>query len=539
MNRPIRSLLAASFVVLACGQSACDSDGFGKPRGGRRLTIELVGQDDPAVVGTKLKPLDLTIDTPQTFRIVVRALDLQGNVDPSFNGFVRISAKPGAIERLEGADGEGRSLKLTNGESPETEVKLTNAFGTSFILADDLGYDPADPLGDPPPACSDGLDNDGDGLIDFPADEGCAFANDNSEGGGSYAEGASVAINYRLPRVADARGLRCLANCSGSGKTPYPKEQILLDTGYHQKLDPDGNLFEEFDFDMVVTRISSDGFYVADVKDDRGGFNSVFSFNFNAPPRMRVCDRLKTFAGTATEFFGLTQISYPTWTLEEWDPRLRPCLVPEPQVLGPTDVLNDINGDGKLDVPPTLLPRTASLVRALGHSFVEGGTEKTVTVMVTPKFGPGNMPEQNGVFIPAPDATNCDFNKDGRIEFGRLPTGELTPENRCSDACTADTECSEYSNFIGRSTFRLSISDGSFKGAIQADATASAEFKPLERKGQPLKAFTGTLHFFSGGSQFTIEARCKDDIVVDLDAQPLPSDKACVVPRTDLNENPQ
>ncbi|MDF2694683.1 MAG: hypothetical protein K0S65_3066, partial [Labilithrix sp.] len=468
--------------------------------------------------------LPLSIDVPQPFRIVVRALDRAGNVDTSFNGFVRISAKPGAIERIESPDAEGRNLRLTNGVAPEVEVKVTNAYGTTFILADDLGYAPTDAFSDPPPACANGIDDDGDGKIDFPADEGCAFANDDTETGGDYSQGASVPIFYRLPRIADVRGLKCLDpndvnTCSGSGKTPYPKEQILLDTGFHDK--PDGS--QNFDFDMVVTRISSDGFYVSDIKDERGGFNNVFSFNFNAPPRMRVCDRLKTFAGTATEFFGFTQISYPTWTLEEWDPQKRPCLVPEPHVLQPIDV-----------TPTLLLPLSGGLVRA--NSLADG----SLSVKVTPKFGPGNVPEQGGVFVPSPEASNCDLNKDGRIEFGRLPNGELTPENRCSDACTSDPECTEYSNFAGRSTFRLTLTDGNGNAAaIQADATASAEFKPLEHKGQPLKAFSGTLHFFSGGSQYTIEARCKDDIVVDLNANPLPSDKACVFPRTVLDDNPQ
>lgn len=33
----------------------------------------------------------------------------------------------------------------------------------------------------PPPQCSDGIDNDGDGQIDYPADRGCTDANDNDE----------------------------------------------------------------------------------------------------------------------------------------------------------------------------------------------------------------------------------------------------------------------------------------------------------------------------------------------------------------------
>lgn len=511
---PPRHWAPSLFVLaLASMAGACSDAGFGKARAGPRLTIELIDAEE--VTGSRLEPLPLAVDTPQPFRIIVRALDRNGNVDTSFNGFVRISAKPGAIEPIVADGAVGRNIELVAGESLETEVRLTNAYGTTYIVADDLGYTPGDPLA--LPACANGVDDDGDGRIDFPSDEGCAFANDDSETGGTYAQGISPPIFYRYPRVADIRGLKCDASgvCSGNGRTAYPKEQIQVDTGFHDK--PDGT--QAFDFDLVVTRIASDGFYVTDVKDNRGGFNSIFAFNFNAPPGMRVCDRLKTLGGTANEFFGFTQLSYPTWTLEQWDPQRRPCLVPEPYVLSPPDV-----------TPETLLPLSGSLVRVLS---VPGKTE----VKVTPKFGPGLMPEQNGVFVPSVDrGTSCDLDGNGTIDFTRG-----NPEERCAQACTSDPECTEYSNFEARSTFRITIKDLSTgnAAAIQADASTSAEFKPLEMKGQPLKAFTGTLHFFSGGSQFTIEARCKDDIVTSLDEQPLPSDKACVHPRTIVDENPQ
>ena len=42
-----------------------------------------------------------------------------------------------------------------------------------------------------------------------------------------------------------------------------------------------------------------------------------------------------------------------------------------------------------------------------------------------------------------------------------------------------------------------------------------------------VRSFTGTLHYFSGGSQFTIEARCKDDVIVPLQEKPFASDRAC------------
>jgi hypothetical protein len=519
-RQALRGVVAlGATILLGLAPGGCGS-GFGTPRGtGPHLEVELKNAGN--VTGTRLQPRPLSINSPESFRVVVRAVDKDGNIDRSYDGYVRMSAKPGALERI-GAD--GRNLKLTNGESPETEVRLVNGYGPTYILADDLGYLPKDPVGDPPPACANGVDDDNDGKVDFPADEGCAFANDDTEGGGTYSQGASPPIFYQLPRVADMRGLRCdAANvCSGAGITPYPKEAISLDTGFHEKA-AGGKASFGFDFDLVVTRISSDGFYVSDIKDTRGGFNSVFTFNFNAPPRMRVCDRLKTFAGTATEFFGLTQISYPTWTLEEWDPTVRPCLVPEPRILTPDDIPTVDNPDA------VLLPFTGSLVRVITAS-------NKLEVKVTPKFGPGMMPQEGDSFVPQENATNCDINKDGRIDFA----GD-NPEGRCATACTNDPECTEYSNFASRSAFRLTITDTRTRKSapIQADASTSADFKPLERKGQVLKAFTGTLHFFSGGSQFTIEARCKDDIVVDLNALPLPSDKACVFPRTALEENPQ
>lgn len=534
----LRLLPLAGLGFMIAVQPACQGDYFGNTHAGSRLTVELIDAEN--VSGTRLKRLPLKVNSPQPFKVKVTAINETGGVDTSFSGYVRMSSKPGAIERIDSPDADGRNLKLNAGVSSEVTIMVSNAYGNTFIIADDLGYAPADPVAKPPPACSDGLDNDGDGKVDFPTDEGCAYANDNTETGGTFSQGSTPPIYYALPRIADLRGLTCNAdgkNCSGTGKTPYQREQLLIDTGLHDKAD--GN--QKYDFDMVVTRISSDGFYVQDTKDrrtdqngDPAGFSGVFAFNFSAPPGMRVCDRLKTFTGTATEFFGFTQISYPTWTLEAWNPELRPCLVPEPIDLEPSTVPHaEVDQDtGKLSwvVPTSLLPRTASLLRVLTDPT------KNRVVKVTSKFGAGlvQKDDKTKLYVPTADASNCDFNGDGKIDFA--PGAE---EGVCAQVCTLDADCTEYSNFIGRSTFRLFVSDGNVSGAIQADATASSEFKPLERKGQNIKSFSGVMTFFSGGSQYTIEARCPDDIVVDLDAEPLPSDKACVTPRTDLDENPQ
>jgi hypothetical protein len=491
--------------VLALSATSCSGDKFGKTRNPPRLVVEL---DPMSKVGTRDAPLPLAVDTPIPFRATVRALDVNGNIDPTFNRYVRISTKPGAIDPLQGPDTDGRNVLVKGGESVSIEVKITNAYGITYIVADDLGYTPKDPLSNPPPACSDGIDNDGDGTVDFPADPGCAFANDDSEEGGTYSEGVSTPIYFKLPRIADIRGLTCdpTLGCSGNGQTPYPREAIQVDTGFRD----DGT----YAFNTVVTRISADGFYVTDLGDTRGtppgtaGFNSVFAFNFSAPPRMRTCDRIKTYGGTANEFFGFTQMNYPTWTLEEWDPARRPCLVPEPERLTPS----------LIGSPPELLKRSANLVR------VETAPDTSQKIMVTPKFGPGDVPKTpGGLYAPTKDASNCDFDKNGKITF---VAGN--PENDCNAACAADPECTEWSNFISRSTFRITVTDSNGKSAaVQADASSAAEFDPVALKGVPIRSFAGTLGFFSGGAQFTIEVRCKDDIILDLKESTFPADKVC------------
>jgi hypothetical protein len=86
----------------------------------------------------------------------------------------------------------------------------------------------------------------------------------------------------------------------------------------------------------------------------------------------------------------------------------------------------------------------AQLVEYMKYQ-VNGNME--LLAKVTPKFGPGDMPVlKDGTYQPDLNATNCDLNKDGKIDF----SGD-NPEARCSAACTADAECTEYSNFASRS----------------------------------------------------------------------------------------
>ncbi len=494
------SVLKRAALGLVCSLLATAGCGGGFPHFASQHQL-VVTLEPGTNVGTPDARLPLSFTNPENFAIRVEAHLPDGSLDTSFNGFVRLSIKPGTVVSVTGTGAQGRNVQLTKGVADGVTVGAAAAYGDARIWAEDIGYVPADPARMPPPQCSDGIDNNHNGLVDFPVDPGCAFANDDTEDGGSYASGATVPLYFVFPRIADIRGVS-----QGGGATPFPHEQILVDTQWNGSTaaTPAG---------IVVTRVSSDGFYVTDLGETRG-YSSLFAYNYVSPPRMRVCDRLVSLGGTASDFFGFTELGFPTWIIEEWDPAARPCLVPEPHVFSV----------GELGSTAVRLNVEASLVRVMRGSdapCMPGQPGNCTTVHISSHFGPAFMPKDpmTGAYTPMADATDCDFNRDGKITF------DGGPENQCSDACTMDVECTEYSGYAGFSQFNLVLVDTSkgFKGTILANGSTDPTFNPLISKGQDISAFTGTLRYFSGGTQFTIEARCQDDIVMDITKPPLPS----------------
>ncbi len=517
--RTTRRHAPALVATLAIGAAlgAC-SDSSGRLGSSARLSVKVTNN-----TSARETPLALTFNTPAVFTVDIVAQKADGTVDTGFNGFVRVSIKPGSVVSLTGENTSGRNVRLTGGVANGLTLGALGAFGDTHIWAEDIGYVPADPARKPPPMCSNGVDDNGNGVIDFPADFGCAFANDDDENGGGYASGASESIFFTLPRIADVRGY----SLGGTG-TAFPHQQIQVDTGWR----PNAQTFE---FNTVITRVAADGFYATDTGDKRG-FSSIFAFNFSAPPRMRVCDRMKAYGGTASDFFGFTEVGFPTWELEEWDPRKRDCLVPEPYAFK----IGDLASPPAIANTPALSSSVSSLVRMI--------TEGTVTIHVSSKFGPGFPPAPadvlSGLTPPGPmdlrateNNSNCDINKDGKVDFA------TEPEKTCSALCTADPECTEFSNYASRGGFRLVLTDTNVTSAnpdgepraILADASTAAGVDPVMLRGKTIKSFSGTLRYFSGGSQYTIEARCDDDIIVDPNGTPVAANTACVHPRSDAD----
>ncbi len=496
---------AAAVGVLACGSDV--------PR--YLVTSQLRVTITAGDVGTEDQPLLVSGQRERPLTITVRAFNENGVEDTSFDGWARVSIKPGSLADIWSASSEirGRNVHLVKGVAEGVRVAFEGAFGNSRIWVEDIGYVPVDPTRSPPPACANGLDDDGNGFVDYPTDPGCAFANDDTESSGSRGSGVSAALRYALPRVADVRGVE-----SGGAATAYPKRQVFVDTGWRPRA-------ASFVHNVVVTRIAGDGFYVTDIDDPRG-YGSIYAFTFSSPPGLRVCDRLYTLTGTAVDFYGFTELGFPTFSAEYWipkthddgspNPKGRECLIPEPYSFTPED-----------------LAATAAPVRFKNQSgLVRLETTATQALRVGKYLGSGK-PAAPG-YLPSADATNCDINGDGTIDY------YTEPEKTCSAACDADVDCTEYLNFRLRRTFQLVLvpgGDEARKTGIQGDSSTAGYFDPLPAKGSPLRSFSGTLRYFSGGSQFTVETRCDDDLIVDLTRAPISSSVACVRPRPDLDND--
>ena len=126
------------------------------------------------------------------------------------------------------------------------------------------------------------------------------------------------------------------------------------------------------------------------------------------------------------------------------------------------------------------------------------------------------------------DASNCDLNGDGQVDF------ENAREGACSNQCGSSAGCSEWTAFAARGNYKLARQTL----VILANTGTAQGFDPLAHKGETIASLTGTLRNFSGGSlNWTVETRCGEDLVCNFDeacqSEPIPSSLACIAPATE------
>ena len=466
------------------------------PQRTEKLYVEIKQPSGVPLPKAGEKPLPLLLGQELSLLIDVVARGQDGLEDKNFNGFVRLSVEPGSIVSVSGSQAVGRNVLLKDGRALGQTVRVLNARGPTRFWAEDIGYVPAD--ANKPPRCSDGVDNDQDGKADFPDDPGCAFANDDTETTGTFAAGVSSPVRFEKPKLGDLQGRGAV--------TPFSQEGVDVLASAPSKL--------------IVTRIAADGFYATDVGDpgpsgqELANYNHIFAFTFGAPRGLRVCDQVTQLSGTAVEFFGFTELSFPSFDNIEWrgTPGDGTCPVPEPWVIPAANAEN--NGE---------------------MEKVESALVRLKDVRVGSFFGP--EPVGGGGF--SASSSNCDLNGNGFIEFN---PGSL--EGDCANQCGQNPECVEWTGFAARGNYRVIFASGE---SIQINTRSISELDPVAMRGKTIKFLTGTLRNFSGGSlNWTVEARCPDDLVCDEPGQPacengpkdaLPAGASCVFPRTDKDPN--
>lgn len=471
-----RAMVATLLCLTQCGHKIGDHTAADREGGVAYVLVTAEGAR-----GTPASPLPFS-DEGASVTVRVEVFDQNHVALTSFNGWLGISATPGALTVTQGEGVVGNQVRLTAGRVEGVRVSVARAYGETRLWAEDSGYAPADPHRSPAPACANGLDDDGDGRVDFPADTGCEAVNDDTERAGSFAVGVSEPMYFSTPLVADVQGR--------GAQSPLLDQRITV-VGRSEITAP-----AETDrvHRLVVTQTDNSGFFVTDIDDrscdGRPCFNSLYSFNFRTPDGMRPCDLLATLTGSVAEFVSSTQLAQPGFQVGvEWRPddtATGECLIPD--------------GD---EITPTVARDATVLER------YESGIVRVTGVRLPTTLGPMLAPQGH----PMAGATNCDLNGDGRITYG----GNV--EGNCANDCLADVTCTEWSGWAryGQVTVTLPTAAGEAPARIAiAPKSVSPSFDPLRPRG-PTATVTGTLR--QVGPNWIINPRCEQDLVVDGDGQ--------------------
>ena len=464
------SLISGLFLLNGCGPTDIHVDWVNRP-----TSFKVSIQNNPSSTDKKLE-----LNSNVKVLVDITALSAQGMDNlKEFSKWVHIYARPGNLKILEPADAynppsaldNGAYVYMKDGHISNVKVQITNAFGNTMIWVEDNGYLPPTAAGSTA-ECADGKDNNANGMVDM-NDPGCLMASDHSEEGGTGAAGVSDVLWFVSPRLSDVQG--------HADVTPFPYEEVDVNRGF-----------------MVVTRITNAGFYATDIEDPTG-YNNIYVYNYRLPPGLRVCDRITELRGTVSEFYGFTELNFPSWTSLPWYKDKAPCYVPDPTVLTPAMVKD--------------------------HNTMESLESGLVRIM---DVTTGDLPQ------------NCDFNNDGKVNYCSSDTSD--PECKCSTNCTYDPFCTDSLNFRQYSQWAAVIHDtkgGNLTKIWVISQQAMPNFDPFQDGGRRhISSITGTLKEFKYLRPYPwiIEVRCPDDIVID--GNPKKGSESCIYPRTGAIDAP-
>jgi hypothetical protein len=355
-----------------------------------------------------------------TLRFDIQALGRDGLPFP-YRGPIHVRSTPGELT------GTGQYLVMDNGRLENVSVKVIRAIGPTHIWFEADGVLPRPATADYG-QCSDGIDNDRNGLLDL-ADPGCADANDDLEAPVNLSTGVSPTLWFSNPRIRDIQFTDSLRT------SPLVGQQVQVSAG-----------------NLVVTNVISNGFYVVDLDENAADrlFNGLFVFTFSKPQDIYFGDKLCGFSGAVQEHVGQTQLVFPSF--QPYYPGNPACS--EFPGLNPLAKV-----PASWDVSPILaaeIPNSPTYSAAVYQNsrFLERFESNLVTftdVAVSTRF------------------IACDRNLNGRIDAG--------DETLCRNDCQTAPLCSDLEGYFQYAQY-AGITAG--KKKIYGSLGLADEFKPLD-----------------------------------------------------------
>ncbi len=498
----MRSLLSFVRLAVVVALAACSGGKTTQPD--RPLDVLVTVTSGPANTLDKRIPITFDPGEASVWGVDLKVRNYDGTTRTKFTGpnaWLRLSFAPaGQIVEIETANGKndpnvsGPNVRVTNGEIKGLKIKVIGAYGTTRMVAQDIGFTPApiSKVAVGAAACANGEDDDGNEYADFPHDPNCILLNDDSEAPFEAGFGTSQILYFEDPSIHEVQA---------GQNSPFLAKQVDLKAGEGHRL--------------IVTFKSANGMYITDIDDPRGS-TSMFVFTFSAPYGVRECDRLLRLSGNVADFFGGTQLGTPGWSVLPWisPQKTGPCLIPDFNVI-------DGNVVASLDATESLESSIVVVKNpTIGLNF---GREKVLVV--------DNAP------IPEPGKSNCDLNGDGIVGFNRNRGGFSELEKSCNDNCTADPDCTEWNNFVQFNQVKIKFAPAD--GTLFFSPSAIPGFDVLKFVGpNKLAEVRGVLTNFLGPQPpYTVEPRCVDDVIL-FGAAPATikdSKSACVAGRIGID----
>ena len=219
-------------------------------------------------IGSAQDPIPFT---HESFTLVfdVTAIDRNGEIATWFNDGVHVQVNP----RGDLIKGQQEWFPLNNGVATNVEISLKDVHGTTTVWFEHA-------------------------------------ANDDQIG--NYATGLSPVITAVNPTIRNIQEVEPGKHQTSALRLDFVEVDLVGRTG-------------------IVTGVTNDGFYMTDLSEDGYEYSSMYVYN-HSRPEVEMGDRLVQLNGTVDEFYGFTELGFPSWKLEGTAPMPDPVMLSDDMV---------------------------------------------------------------------------------------------------------------------------------------------------------------------------------------------------------------